>query len=265
MSDHEPDDLYEDLDKALFWGASYNDELLLDRFRNDPPKPRYPFAEVLTSRHIKFPEPLQRFPLENIQTELPQWNQPNYRTKPLDITFSAVIPFYKTATLIGVYHVPKNKMVSIEGVSYEFDDQLNLFEEFDVEIYETGRLITRFTDMRVKTAAAEPNPAKQFAFSGHIFPLPIKYSVDKSYTITARVIIKGISPFPNTPVTPYNGSCRVSLLAYESSLADRRDGAPRLKAINKTLDEKQAVSDGMRALAELKSMYPNYDPEKVGT
>ena len=61
-------------------------------------------------------------------------------------------------------------MVSLLGVSYEFDDQLGLFDVFEVEIFETNRLITRFQDMRVQLAVNEPNPAKQFAFGGHLSP-----------------------------------------------------------------------------------------------
>lgn len=252
-----------DLDKALFWGASYNDEMLLDRFSQSAPKPRYPFPEVIAQQHIKFDPPRQRFPLNDIQMELPQWNRPNYWSHPLDLSFTTTIDFYKTPTNIGVYNIPKNKMVIIQGISYEFDSQLGLFDEFDVEIFESNILVTRFRDMRVQLAAAEPNPAHQFAFSGHLFPIPIEYSVDQSHTITIRVSIIGTSPFPKTTADPYNGSCTVKLLAYESQLADRRDGAPRLKAQNKTLDEIQAVRDAGKAYTELKELFPDYDPAKV--
>lgn len=256
-----------DFDHAMWWGASYNDDMLLDRFSQGAAKPRYPFAEVKTSQHIRFPPPIQRFPLNDIQMELPQWTRPNYRTMPLDLVMGfTTIPFYATPTIIGVpYVINKAKMVSLRGISYEFDDSLGLFDEFEIEIYDNNELITRFRDMRVKLAAAEPNPAKQFAFGSHLFPVPLLFSVDKGYTISIRVKILGVSPFVKTPVDPYNGPCKILLHAWESQLADRRDGAPRLKAQNKSLDYNQAVDDADKAYKELKEMYPDYDASKVGT
>ncbi len=160
----------------------------------------------------------------SIGGRLPQFATPNFWSIPFDQEGSVCIPFYERWDMAFTYTVPSDRMVIITGISYEFDDSLVTFDQFDVEIVRDTEQLSTFRDMRALNAA---DPAEEYVLSGHYRPLPFYGRFDHDQKIVARVKVRGQYPFTHTKYDTLGGCFHIFLSGWMASLMDNRDGGAR--------------------------------------
>lgn len=159
-----------------------------------------------------------------VNARLPQFADPNFWAKPFDQTGSVCTDLYETEYLTFAYTVPSDYMVIVSGVSYQFDDVLVPFDQFEVSIYRDTERLAVWNDMRALTTA---DPAEEYVFAGHYRPMPFYGRFDHDQVITARVKVLGQYPFTHTSADALGGCFHIFLTGWMPSLMDSRDGGAR--------------------------------------
>ncbi len=174
---------------------------------------------------VALPIPLPTKPLVDvsINARFPQYNEPNYWTKPFDMSACTCCAFYKTWTPVLFYDVGSTEMLIITGVSYELPG-LPINSLFRIQLLRDGDVIADWEDMRVKTTG---NPAGQYAFSGHVEQIPQWTRIDRNQRLTARILLMGVSPYPLDSSTQYSGNICIYVHGFRPAIFDNRDGAAR--------------------------------------
>ncbi len=159
-----------------------------------------------------------------VPARLPGFALPNFWARPFEPIASICVPKYETRYTALTYRVSSTKMIIIKGMSYEFNNSINLFDQFEVSISRDSELLTTFSDMKASNAV---NPAEQYAFAGHYRPIPLYCRIDHDQTLVVQVRVRGPYPFTKTDVDPLGGCFTVALMGWESTLMDSRDGGAR--------------------------------------
>lgn len=154
----------------------------------------------------------------------PQFTSPNFWSVPFDQNGSVCVDRY--ATWYNAFHlnVPSDRMVIVKGISYQFDNTLIPLDQFEVEVFRSGDRLAAWTDMR---ALANPDPALEYVFGGHIQQLPFYGRFDHDQNMTVRVRVLGAYPFNHTAADLLGGCFHVYLSGFMASLMDNRDGGAR--------------------------------------
>lgn len=154
----------------------------------------------------------------------PGFVEPNFWAKPFDSAGSICVPNYETMYTAYSYKVPSTYMVIVNGISYQFDNSIGLFDQFTIQILRNTDVLCTFNDMKVSNAT---DPAEQFAFAGHYRQMPLYCRFDHDDAIMVRVTVKGAYPFTHLPADLLGGCFTVNLHGWMSSLMDTRDGGAR--------------------------------------
>lgn len=197
-------------------------------FTPTAPWPGVPFTPPSTASPTptQGPVPVPEVPLVDIvlNAQLPQYDDPNWWTKPFDISACVCCAYYSTWEVVLVHTAGDSETTLITGISYEAPGLPDL-AAFQVQVLRDGQVMTDFTEIKVD--AANPNPAKQFAFGGHTNQLPVWIRLDRNQTLTVRVKLLGVYPYPLGPSDLYSGDICVFLHGLTTMVFDNRDGAPR--------------------------------------
>jgi hypothetical protein len=154
----------------------------------------------------------------------PAFADPSFWSQPFDVTGSVCVPNYNTIYTAYSFRVPTTRMVIINGISYQFDNSINLLEQFTVELMRTTDSLCTFYDMKASNAV---DPAEQYAFAGHYRQMPTYCRFDHDETIIARVKVLGTYPFSHTDQDVLGGCFTINLHGWMSRLIDDRDGGAR--------------------------------------
>ncbi len=160
----------------------------------------------------------------SIGGRLPQFATPNFWSIPFDQEGSVCIPFYERWDTAFRYKVPSDRMVIITGISYEFDDTLVTFDQFDIQILRDTEDLSTFRDMRALNTA---DPAEEYVLAGHYRPMQFYGRFDHDQEIIARVKVRGQYPFTHTKYDTLGGCFHIFLSGWMASLMDNRDGGAR--------------------------------------
>jgi hypothetical protein len=120
------------------------------------------------------------------------------------------------------YEVPSDHMVTLTGISYSAFGA-NVGDRITFVVSKSGAEIATWTDMVMSNA----DSAHQFAFAGHINPLPLNAIFDHDQSIDVHVIPLGGPPYNPTTSDITNLQVCVLLRGWTSQINDRREGAPK--------------------------------------
>jgi hypothetical protein len=149
--------------------------------------------------------------------KLPFWSMP------LDLSACLCIDHLATSSPVITFEVPTDQMVTLTGISYTVYGAANN-DRLRFSVSRSGNEQARWDD-QVMDAAAEG--AHQFAFAGHLEPLPLNLIVDHDQMLVVSVTALGGAPYTPSPLDPIDVQVCVLLRGWISTLNDRRDGAPK--------------------------------------
>jgi len=198
------------------WGGSTPVTQLLPRLIQQGKASQAP--EIPTGQMIPADDADYQF---MIGARRPAFAVPSYWSKPFDISGTVCIPTYNTWVNVLAHQTPATEMIVLTGASYEFNDCLQLLDVFQIQVQETG--IGRNAMWYDMLAQNNPDPAFQFAFSGHCQPIPLTMVVDHDQTVTARMQVLGQIPFSNSPSTKLGGCGTLYLHGWISKLTSPLD------------------------------------------
>jgi hypothetical protein len=184
---------------------------------HDPRAPEFPSGENIPTDAADY-----QFALG---CRRPPFVVPNYWGKPLELQGTACFPTYNTWVNVLAHQVRPTDLVVITGASYEFNNCLQLLDQFQVQVQETG--IGRNAAWIDMYASANADPAFQFAFGGHCQPIPLMMIVDHDQTVTARMLVLGQYPFSNSQSATLGGCGTLYLHGFISKLVSPLDVGSR--------------------------------------
>lgn len=185
---------------------------------------RMPVIDPRDHRTVPTEMPLPRAPLDEYQLalsartpELPFWSQP------FDLRECVCCENFATPQTVLTYPVESSRQLTLRGISYH---AINVPAGHGVEfrVDRSGNTQAMWRDLMVTPAG---DPAEQFAFAGHLRPMPLNLLIDHDQTVTVTVSLLGPPPFNMPPVFPANAQVCVMLRGWLSMVNDPRDGAPR--------------------------------------
>ncbi len=182
-------------------------------------------APVLVSEQ-KIPEPTEPDQEHlSLAARLPGFVNPNFWGKPWDDHGATVcIARYETWYVLYSLKVPSDSMIIVTGISYQFDDNLQLNDQFEVRVSRDSDNLCQYFDAYVSAAA---DPAEKYAFSGHYRKAPLYCRFDHDETIVVSVNVRGAYPFTHTGAELLGGCGQIFISGWMSSLMDTRDGGAR--------------------------------------
>jgi hypothetical protein len=148
--------------------------------------------------------------------KLPFWSQP------FDLQQCRCVDRIGVMTTILTYDIPTDHMLTLTGISYSAYG-LNALDRLRFRVSRSLNEQATWDDMMMAPAA---DPAHQFAFGGHLDPLPLNVIVDHDQTIEVMVTALGGAPYTPIP-TPADLQVCVLLRGWLSLINDTRDGAPK--------------------------------------
>lgn len=202
-------------------------------WKGDTPVTDRPFGALVPwSEHAPLLNSGQKMPDDDVveyqlvvNSRLPQFVSPNFWSLPFHPSGTTCVDRYETFYYPYRFLVPSDRMVIIKSVSYQFDDSINVFEQFEVAILRENDVLASWTDMKVPTTSVDP--AEQYAFAGHYRPIPVYCRIDHDQMLVVRVKVHGTYPYAHTDLDTLGGCVTVCLNGWEASLMDNRDGGAR--------------------------------------
>ncbi len=181
-------------------------------------------APVLVSEK-KIPEAEEEQYHLSLPARLPGFVNPNFWAHPWEDTSASVCTLnYETWYTVYNAIVPKMSMIIIKGISYEFEDNLIINDQFEVRVMRDADNLCQYFDAKVANAV---DPAEQYAFSGHYRQAPLYCRFDHDERILVQILVHGAYPFTHTPADFLGGCVKVYVTGWRSSLMDTRDGGAR--------------------------------------
>ncbi len=225
-------------------GSKYNLRISWRSITNPSDRQMWEGASPVTDRPVRLIQPgegSQGSPAFNSSQQLPKqivpdteqlyipmrrpaFATPNFWSIPFDEPGSICVPNYATTYTAFSYRVQSTRMVMVNGISYQFDNSIGLFEQFQIQLYRNTDELCRFIDLKVLNAV---DPAEQYAFAGHYRQMPLYCRFDHDDLILAKVTVLGAYPFTHTPYDLLGGCFTVNLHGWMASLMDERDGGAR--------------------------------------
>lgn len=149
--------------------------------------------------------------------ELPFWSQP------FDLRECICCANFATPTMVLTYPVESSRQLTLRGISYHAIN-VPAGHGMEIRVDRSGNTQATWRDLMLTPGG---DPAEQFAFAGHLRPMPLNLLVDHDQTVTVTVTLLGPPPFNMPPVFPANAQVCVMLRGWLSMVNDPRDGAPR--------------------------------------
>lgn len=206
-------------DKQMWNGPSP----VLNRPRSEI-TPHSEHAPLLNSEKLPpKPEEMNQYQLI-VNSRRPQFVVPNFWSEPFHPSHTICVPFYETLYTAYTFKVPSDRLIVVNSISYQFDNSIADFEQFDIAVYRESEGLVTFRDMKVPGST---DPAEQYAFAGHYRPIPVYCRFDHDQTIVIQVRVKGLYPFTHTDLDPLGGCFTIALNGWMASLMDNRDGGAR--------------------------------------
>ena len=161
----------------------------------------------------------------HVDMRLPQYDNPNYWTKPFQPNACLCCAWFARPVLVYSFTVPDTYLLVLNGISYDVDVLLPFGTIFHVDILRGGAVAASFEDIVVDPA--NPDPSKRVAFASHETPTPLYVLVDRGETLSVQITVKGTYPFTKTQMDTFCGTICILLQGWLATLMDNRDGAPR--------------------------------------
>jgi hypothetical protein len=147
---------------------------------------------------------------------LPFW------TKPFDLNQCVCLTRLGVPTMVLSVSIPQDQMLTLTGISYNIFGAA-VFDRLRISVSRSLSEQATWDDMVMANAADD---AHQFAFSGHLNPMPLNLIVDHDNELTVTVTALGGPPYTPIP-TPTNLQVCVLLRGWISLVNDARSGAPK--------------------------------------
>ncbi len=161
----------------------------------------------------------------SLPSRLPGFVTPNFWGRPWDDVGPTVcITNYETWYTLYAKKVPAMSMLVVTGISYQFDDNLVINDQFEIRISRDTDNLCTYSDAKMSNAA---DPAEQYAFSGHYRKAPLYCRIDHDETLLVQVRVRGAYPFTHTDADLLGGCGQIFITGWLSSLMDTRDGGAR--------------------------------------
>lgn len=209
----------EDIDKAYWFFATPAN--LNRTVKNYLPA----FHTIPTPTNMEPPPAKEIDTQYHVDMRLPQYDNPNFWSKPFEPSGCLCCTYYMRPTIIYSYVVPDTYLLVLNGISYDIPTVLPFGTIFQVDIYGRTGLAASFEEIVVDPA--NPDPSKRVAFASHESPTPLFVLVDRGETLTVKITVKGPWPFVKTDMDTFCGTICVLLHGWIASLVDNRDGAMR--------------------------------------
>jgi hypothetical protein len=160
----------------------------------------------------------------SIPMRKPQFVEPNFWAKPFFKCGETCLEFYETWYTVLVYQVPSDYLLIVDGISYEFRENLSTFDQFQIRVRRNTENLSQWYDMM---ALPNPDPALSYTFGGHIQPIPFYGRFDHDQRLLIDVKVLGPFPFTKTSADSLGGCMHICAKGWLGSLYDNRDGGAR--------------------------------------
>jgi hypothetical protein len=183
----------------------------------------------------------------------PQWEQPDFYTTPYDAEQNPCLPAYATPTWVFNDAVPGTAIITILGVSYQFDQDAAVGDRFTVELVRNRDILCAWVDVVTSTTG---DRGARFAFSSNFRPFPVRARFDRNDEIHVRVTYHGPFPYTKTALDVLNYNIRITLHGYMSRINTNGDGqalktSERRIPLTRMPAGKVSIPRAIRRLAEL--------------
>lgn len=144
--------------------------------------------------------------------------------------------FYNRPVTILTYVVPQDKVLYIDGWSFNMHLNVPVGWVFNVRFLRDGETLLEYDEVAVDPI--NPDPARRCLFSGSSEQVMKSYlRIDRGQTLNVVVTPRGLYPYVYDPLQSVCGNICVLLHAHSTALLDNRDGAPRPKDVGAMRDD----------------------------
>lgn len=148
--------------------------------------------------------------------KLPFWS------KPFDLLQCQCLARVGAGSVLISYAVPTDHMITLTGISYSvFGAKVG-----DRVRFRVSRSLNEQATWDDMVMAPAADAAHQFAFAGHLNPLPLNLIVDHDQSLQVTVTALGGPPYAPVPAATDLQIC-ILLRGWISLINDARDGAPK--------------------------------------
>ncbi len=212
----------EDIDKAYWWFFTPTKPRIMHEWHpafHAIPEPT--MAPVPTADHID--------PILFFDARLPQYDQANFWAKPAEYFGCACMQYFQRPYTVLSQTVPETYLLVIDDLALDICDPesttLGFGDTVLIEVFRDGAALLAFEDTILDPT--NPDPAKRWAFTGAVRPIPLWMRFDRNQQLTIRITVKGAFPFQKTSQDTFCGSLGILTHGWLGSLLDNRDGTAR--------------------------------------